>query len=723
MLGETVGHYRVVEQLGSGGMGVVYKARDLLLHRDVAIKVIRPESWSPALEAAFLREARMISAVNHPGIITIYDILAHQDVECIVMEFAPGQPLNRLIPRSGLAMERALDLAMRIGDALGAAHAAGVVHRDLKPGNILVLDSGSIKLVDFGLAKLSETEDPNGTTQTISVFGSKVMGTIAYMAPEQARGENVDGRADIFSFGVVLSHMLTGTLPFRAPNPVALLRAIQMDDPEPVRAARPDLPAALEAVVLRALARERNERYGSIGELLADLGECTGTAEPPAERRAPQPAPASQVSPAPPTSPASAAFHTMNPPAAGSERASIAVLPFRSLSGDPDDAYLAKGLAAEVIHALTGVPRLRVAPQQASFRLGEEAQAQAVARALNTRYVVAGTLRRAGERLRVQAELIDGFQESVAWSMTYDRRMTDIFELQEEISKAIVSSIGGHLIRSDTDTVYRIPTENLDAWGLVRKAYHIWNYEFSMEGLGQSIAMLRRALDLDQDYAVASAYLAMYLMQMIGYGVVEDPVATAETATAAAEKATALAPNDPEVLGCCSVAWLQSWQYEKAVQCARRAVNIAPFDLVAWGYLALALVCGGGPEDVEESDRILAKIIADAPDHPSAPYWFQFRTAAMLRQEKFREAIECGRRAVQLQPAYVSSQVLLAEAYCRTGRTAEARQVLETVQRFIPNFTVASYQMVILPMCGRQETVDMLCGCCYKLQHSAAQSG
>jgi adenylate cyclase len=272
------------------------------------------------------------------------------------------------------------------------------------------------------------------------------------------------------------------------------------------------------------------------------------------------------------------------------------------------------------------------------------------------------------------------------------------------------------MIRSDTDTVYRVPTENLDAWGLVRKAYHIWNYEFSPEGLGQSIAMLRRALELDPDYAAASAYLAMYLLQMIGYGVVEDPKATAEMAMAAAEKATTLAPNDPEVLGCCSVAWLQSWQYEKAVQCGRRAVKIAPFDLVAWGYLALALVCGGGAAEVDESDRILAKIIADAPDHPSAPYWFQFRTAAMLRQQKYAEAIEYGRRAVEMQPAYVSSQVLLAEAYCRTGRTAEARQVLETVQRFIPNFTVESYQKVILPMCRRQETVDALCGCCHGLQ-------
>jgi TolB-like protein/Flp pilus assembly protein TadD len=691
-------------------MGVVYKARDLVLERDVAIKVIRPDSWSPKLETAFLREARMVSSLNHPGIITIYDILAHGEVECIVMEFAPGEPLNRLIPADGLGTARALDLGMKIGEALAAAHAAGVVHRDLKPGNILVLDNGNIKLLDFGLAKLTQADDATAATQT-SLFGGKVVGTIAYMAPEQARGESVDARADVFSFGVVLSHMLSGRLPFRAPNPVALVRAIQMDAPEPVRVARPDLPAAIEAVVLRALEKERNRRYGTIGELLADLRICAAgvTAASP---EAPVSRVAAEREPALPSVP--------NPPSMGSERASIAVLPFRSLTGDPEDGYLAKGLAAEVIHALTGVPRLRVAPQQASFRLGEEAEPQMAARALNTRYVVAGAVRRAGERLRVQAELIDGFQESVAWSKTYDRRMTDIFDVQEEISKAIVSSIGGHLIRRDTDTVYRIPTENLDAWGLVRKAYHIWNYEFSPEGLGRSIGMLRRALELDPDYAAASAYLAMYLMQMIGYGVVEDPKATAERAKAAAECACTLAPNDPEVLGCCSVAWLQSWQYEKAVQCARRAVQIAPFDLVAWGYLALALVCGGGPAEVEEGERILNKVIADAPDHPSAPYWYQFRTAAMLRQQRFEEAIENGKRAVEMQPAYVSSQVLLAEAYCRTGRTAEARQVLETVQRFIPNFTVASYQKVILPMCRRQETVEMLCGSCYRLQAGAA---
>ena len=241
MVGQTLGQYRVEEQLGAGGMGIVYKARDTRLDRYVAIKVIHPESSNPALEAAFRREARLASSLNHPGIVTIYDIVTFGEMACIVMEYLPGRTLNHLIPAEGFPVARALELASQIGDAVAAAHTAGVVHRDLKPGNIVVREGGGIKILDFGLATLAERPG-DSETRTMSVFGGKVVGTIAYMAPEQARGESVDRRADIFSFGVILSQLLTGALPFKAPSPVAMLTAIQSADPIPIRAVKPGLP-------------------------------------------------------------------------------------------------------------------------------------------------------------------------------------------------------------------------------------------------------------------------------------------------------------------------------------------------------------------------------------------------------------------------------------------------------------------------------------------------
>ncbi len=691
-------------------MGIVYKAHDLRLEREVALKMIRPEFRNARLEAAFKREARLASSLNHPGIVTIFDIVTENDPAYLVMEYVAGKPLSELIPARGFSAARAIALAQAIGAALAAAHAASIIHRDLKPGNILVLDSGQIKILDFGLAKLLQS-DNDSKTQPLSLLGeNNMVGTIAYMAPEQARGEAVDQRADIFSFGVILSQMLTGALPFPATSPVGVLRAIQLDPPAPIRGRRPELSETLENIVFRALAKDPASRIESVSKMMEMIGQLGD------ER-------ATQISPAlAPANFAPAAAESMprggdaQPPASGSEKSSIAVLPFRSLSQDPEDGYLAAGLASEIIRALTGVPRLRVAPQLASFRLGDQSDPRMVAKILNTRYVVSGTLRRAGDRLRVAVELIDAIQETVAWTQIYDRRMTDIFDVEEEISKAIVSSIGGYLIRADTDSAFRIPTESLDAWGLVRKAYHIWNYEFSSAGVAESISLLQRAMALDPEYATAFAYFGMYLMQVVLHGIAPDPAGACVAALAAAERACSLAPNDPEVLECCSLVWLQNSQYEKAVQCLKRAIQTTPFDLVAWGYLGLAHGTAGSEAEVREAHRILTRIIADAPDHPSVPYWLQFLTSVNLRLGQYEEAITNGRRCVELQPAYTLQNVLLAEALCRTGQKEEARRVLEVMPKYNPNFTIPHFEKVVLAICRSPDILDQFCACCRSLQ-------
>lgn len=311
------------------------------------------------------------------------------------------------------------------------------------------------------------------------------------------------------------------------------------------------------------------------------------------------------------------------------ESTSIAVLPFHSISGGAKNSDLAAGLASEVIHALTGVPGLRVAPQRASFQLGSETvDPVIVARTLNTRYVVTGEVRRSGRRLRVAVQLVDALTESVAWAQKYDCLMAEIFEMQEDISKAIVRSLGGQLIRAVTDSAYRAPAASLGAWGLVQKARHIYTYEFSPARIREAISMLRRALELEPDHGVATAYLGMSLMQGVQHGVSHGPENDRAEALAAAERAYALAPDESEVLAFCSLVWMGSGQYERAVQCLQRAVKIAPFGLAALGFLYLAHAFTAGTKEVLAAQQGLSQLLADAPDHPSVPYWLGFLALA-----------------------------------------------------------------------------------------------
>ncbi|HYX53692.1 MAG TPA: protein kinase [Candidatus Limnocylindrales bacterium] len=713
MLGQTLGHYVIEAQLGAGGMGVVYKAHDTQLDRDVALKVIPPEILNPTLEEAFRREARLASALNHPAIVTIYDVIHEKGLAGIVMEYLAGQTLNNLIPEQGFAVEKAVELAIQIAEGVAAAHAAGIVHRDLKPGNVLITANGRVKILDFGLAKLVE-KPTDAATRTLSIFGDKVVGTIAYMAPEQARAETVDHRADIFSFGVILNQMLTGRLPFHAPNPVALIRAIQDSAPNPPRQLRPEIPERLAATILQALAKKPDDRFHNMIDVIHALREYTRPLPPSRTtiaRSAPTPAQATVVE--------SQGVAGAVPPVIGSERTSIAVLRFRAIGAGEDDNFLAEGLASEVIHALTGVPGLRVAPQRASFKLGSDAaDPVGIGRTLNTRYVVTGEIRHSGQRIRVSVELVDTIEERIVWTQKYDRMMADVFDMQEEISKAIVRSLGGQLIRVVTDFAYRTPTENLDAWGLVRKAYHIYNYEFSPAGIQQAMLMLRRALELDPNYGAAYAYLSMCLLQSVLHGMSKTPEADWAEALGAADTAVKLAPNESEVLAWCSGIWLQNGMYEKAVQVLQRAVKIAPFDLVAWGYLGLGHVSAGGEKEVLLGQEILMQLLADAPDHPSVPYWSQFLAVAQLRLGNYGGAAESARRAVELQPGYTLHVVLYAEALCRLGKKEESLKALASIQEYAPGYTLEHFEKIVMGFCRSAETVEKVCGC-LKTLHAA----
>lgn len=676
MEGQVFSHYQILEKLGQGGMGLVYKARDLRLQRLVAVKVLPAAKASdPVTRQRFLREAQAASALNHPNIVAVYDICEQGDTDYIVMEYVDGRPLNHAIPATGMEMALALHLGGQIAAALGAAHAAGIVHRDLKPGNVLVTRSGHVKVLDFGLAKW-ESQQPGGPDMAPLTAAGMVFGTVSYMAPEQAGGGAIDSRADIFSFGVLLQEMLTGAAPFSGGHTLALLHAIQYDAPRPLRAVRADLPQSLEGLVLKCLEKKPERRFQTIADVASALRAIpTGAGERPTMEMA-----AIQQPP------------LTRPPAAGTERAAIAVLPFRTLSADRDDAYLATGIASEIVSALTGVPGLRVASHLASFRFQEAVPDLAqVASTLNVRYVMTGSLRRAGNRIRVIAELADAADGVMIWSRTYERGLEDLFAVQEDIAGAIVRATGGQIIRAGTAHASRAPAESLDAWGLVRKAYHFWTYAFRVEGVDESLDLLRRAISMDPQYAAAYAYLGFYLVQRIVLFISPDTARDRKEAVEAAERALELAPGDPEVLENIGVVYFDCGQTDTALQTLRRAVQIAPFNLTAWGYLGLVLGWTGGPAQLAEAQRILDQLIRDTPDHPFLPYWYYFKACGCASLEHWEEAAEAAHKCMELQPKYLIAGIAYANAVGQLGRLEEARQVMQRLVAANPFISKAAY--------------------------------
>jgi TolB-like protein/Tfp pilus assembly protein PilF/predicted Ser/Thr protein kinase len=689
VIGTSLLHYEIVDKLGEGGMGVVYKALDPRLQRMVALKVLPAEQSSdPVRRARFLREARAAATLNHPHIVTIHDIATEAGTDFIVMEIVGGQALRKLIPERGLPVVDVIRIAQQIADALAAAHAAGVVHRDLKPGNVVITQDGRAKVLDFGLA----TFDSGAGEAAEQLTGDgAVVGTVPYMSPEQTLGHPADARSDMFSFGVLVYEMLAGVLPFNGKNAGEQYHLLHYTLPTPVRVVRPAVPEVLERLVMRTLERRPDARFADMREVERELrrmaAEITLVPDPPpraVDTEAPTLDPAAVVRPG--------GLGLSRPPEPGSERASIAVLPFASLSADPDDAYTAAGIASEIIVALGGVPDLRVASELASFRFRDpDLDLPQVAKALRARYVLTGTLRRAGDRIRVLAALTDTAASAQIWSKAYDRQLADLFALQEEIAQAIVGATGGQIIRADAERAHRSSPEHLDAWGLLHRAYHFWNHAFSRDGLEQALAQVRRAVELDPSYAAAHAFRGLYLIERVIH--VLTPRIEEERAEAllAAEKAVELAPRDANVLENAGLVWYHCSQHERSVGALRRAVEIAPFNLVAWGYLGLSLGVAGDDAEVAEARRILDRLIETTPDHPSVPYWLYFKAAVATRQGRQGEAAECARRTLELQPHFFLAAVMLANALGSLGRLEDARAAWQRVHAVHPAFTALDY--------------------------------
>jgi serine/threonine protein kinase/Tfp pilus assembly protein PilF len=638
-----LGPYEVVRLLGAGSMGEVYAARDTRLGRLVAVKLL-PGDGAPNTSASLRlrQEALAASSLNHPNVVAVHDVGTQGDVFFVVSELIEGQTLRERLDTGPVPPSMALDVAAQAARGLAAAHDRGIVHRDLKPENLMITGDGRVKIVDFGIAKVESPVpwlDEAGDAPTVEArtISGTLLGTVAYMSPEQLRGEPVDGRSDIFSLGVILFELLTGRRPFRGGTIAELVAAVLRDDAVVPSGVSP----AASAILRRCLARSRLDRFATAHELAQAL-EAAGR---------------------------TTAGKVPGIPGDDADVTTVAVLPFSNASPAPDDVYFSDGLTEELIHELTRVKGLRVIAWSSSSQLrGHEEDTHRTARALGADHLLVGSVRRAGGRVRISARLVQTSTGFYLWSETYDRELVDLFAIQESIARSIARTLEGTLTTRHRPELSSV---RLEAYDLYLRGRYLWNQR-TTEGLEQSVECFRRAADIDETFALAHAGLADAYSLLAEYGE-QPPGEAVPRARAAALRALDLDPRSSEAhVSHALIRSMHDWEWDEGEALYRRAIELNPGYATARHWLALDLLTPLGRFDEAHDEIEIARQL-----DPLSLIIMEGRPYLLMMQRRFDDALAAYQQVTALDPRFARAYTGMGRTLLQMGRYAEGTAMLE----------------------------------------------
>jgi len=737
MIGQTISHYRIVEQLGAGGMGVVFKAQDSRLERAVALKFL-PEKLAQQPQALerFRREARAASALNHPGICTIYDIGEQDGRAFIAMEFIDGETLRNHIHGKALPVEELLELGIQIAEALDAAHSEGIIHRDIKPANIFVTKRGRAKVLDFGLAKLvpkgvaiadaDSGGDTSSSTSTSTSIAGIISGTPSYMSPEQVRGDALDARTDIFSLGLVLYEMATGRQAFGGGTGGAIIEAVLTRPPVSVRSINTEIPLALEVIIDKALRKDREQRYQHAAELLADLQRLKRDFDSGYKLHAGDSV-SLLASTADPASSTGASRSRASTQQSGSLRAprvsktigSLAVLPFENVSRDPENDYLSDGITRSLINNLATVPKLRVMAQSTVFRYkGREIDPQAIGRELNVRAVLTGRMMQSGGSLRIGTELVDVATGSLLWGAQFDRKPGDIFVIQDEISSEISGKLRLQLTHAEKKRLVKRHTEDAEAYRLYLQGRHHWN-RWTEEGFYKAIGYFQQAIAKDPSYALAHDGVADCYV-LLGWNSYLRPKDAFPKAKAAAMAALEIAPDLGEAhTDLAAVLWLHDWQWPEAQKEFQRSLELNPCYPTANHYYAECLMTMGRNAEAltrmkksleldplsliinvaigwahyhaRQYEEAAAQLLRTAELDPNYPMTYWILGLIYRETSRYDLAISAGEKGVSLSGGSPLMRAALAQTFAKAGAAEKAIRIVDELNELAKERYVAPH--------------------------------
>ncbi len=674
--GQTLSRYRLVDKIGEGGMGVVWRALDTSLGREVALKLLPDDLTQDAERLARLEgEARALAALNHPHIVTIHSIEQAGDRRFLTMELLPGRPLSELIPSDGLPVAEFLRIACPVVDAIGAAHRRGITHRDLKPRNVMVAE-GSVKVLDFGLAQSPSlpTRDELSDEPTRTLDAHRLAGTLAYMAPERLEGQAADARSDLFSLGVLLYEMATGRRPFEAGSPAAVISSVLRDAPVPPTRLKPAYPARLDRVVARCLEKDPRYRWPSAQDLLWELEQLAGEAG--AEQRL--------------------------------ER-SIAVLPFADLSREKDQDYFCEGIAEEILVALSRIANLHVASRSSSFRFGKgEVDAREVGARLGVGTLLHGSVRRAGERLRITAELADARSGFRIWAERYDRDMRDVFAIQDEIAQSIVQALEVSLSAREKDALRRAAAPDVQAYDYYLRGRKFF-YLYSRRGMRFALELYSGAIEKDPAYARAYAGIAQccaFLYQNAG-----GHAADLERADQASRRALALEPDSAEAHAARGVALSLHHQHAEAAAEFETAIRRDPGLFEPHYFYARDAFSQG---DHEAAVRHYEDALRARPEDYQSPLLAAQSYAALGRpaqaDEARRRGVRLAEEHLRLEPDDARALYMGANGLVALGETERGLQWADRALAIDPDEAMLLYNIAcIKSLAGaREQALDCL---------------